>query len=320
MSNLESTSTVVRETSPFNKCHMKKGELLEADSSKARIHVPQDTTLDENAHPNKWTVSPDIGFSDLSMERACDDISSESQCSSSSSSLTFGYPFPLLSIFPFECSACSLCESPRADSISSWHHPRYTQLPSNPSPSSLRHERLQESVGIDPFPPNSDPDEDFTLAREDNPADKETFHVPSKSSSLNEKTGHDTALFITLDQYGIAALKDLTNKYTSTDVASLSTLDDVTNNEGDMSNIDGDMEAQLEIDLSWLDEDDDEAFERKTLSRVVGERIQVFSPEQNNWRSGVVMSELADGRYFVIYLNGDSDLLKLSTRLWRRVS
>lgn len=84
--------------------------------------------------------------------------------------------------------------------------------------------------------------------------------------------------------------------------------------------INDDDRSCLNIDLSWLDEDDDEEFGRKRLEHIVGKHVEILSPGTDEWRGAVVASEMCDGRYLVIYLDGDVEQVRLGTRIWRRIS
>lgn len=94
-------------------------------------------------------------------------------------------------------------------------------------------------------------------------------------------------------------------------------ISDVTSEDEEMIEEVSDL-SMLNIDLSWLDNGDDE-FERKRLENVVGKQVEILT-DMNKWRGAVVTSEVCDGRYMVIYLDGDVEQLRLGSRIWRRVS
>lgn len=72
----------------------------------------------------------------------------------------------------------------------------------------------------------------------------------------------------------------------------------------------------LGIDLSWLDDDDQ--FERDRVRRVIGESIQILSPDRDRWQTATVTAELCDGRYIIINPDGEVQEVKLNCLLWRK--
>lgn len=72
----------------------------------------------------------------------------------------------------------------------------------------------------------------------------------------------------------------------------------------------------LRIDLSWLDDDDQ--FERDRVRRMIGESIQILSPDRDIWQTAIVTAELCDGRYIIINSDGEVQEVKLNSLLWRK--
>lgn len=75
--------------------------------------------------------------------------------------------------------------------------------------------------------------------------------------------------------------------------------------------------SNLKIDLSWLDDDDDQ-YERDRLRHLIGECIQILPPNEKEWQDVTVAAELRDGRHVVIYSDGGVQEVNLSSLLWRR--